>query len=665
MIADREHMCVVGSNTLDDMQTPDDDQETEHTRESMGVEAAMPNTRPGAVTIRTDSDTVQQQTTYDDGAAEELTSIMLTSLPPHASPTSHPVSPGSSSTVPLQAAQHHATPKPDFTPPARPSSTPFPHPERRNSVCCPEENQEEGLMDCASRLMGDLGAIDDDDSDNNLSEATGPTAPSPSLSGYEMEVPETPTAMNLDDLPAEIHEAILDHLFGYRVSAASKSSMDMRCVTRSWGTDLRHSRRKELSELALVSPTWRYLIQERLYRHIKIRATVESIEQAVAFFSQHPHLQHYVKHMELWFPVFQRTPPAPANAAQTDNDQFARSSLGLLQPVYPTYALPMGKCTLQEAFVFVRAVLPSVQVLTLEGGERRKAPKVLHFLQPVAKSLTPIETVQTLVVKGQWNLMREPEDFDTILSALPNLKEWHGSYSRPKSKSYLSIAKALPQLPTNITQLHLCLEGEYRRELACPPFFRKVTDEIHFCTALAAAVPALEQFSYTGRICKTFFDALAQKVNSRTSRLSVINITARNVCRPSVGSESGCGIQDLSFMRAFEQLVLAGIRSLSTLEQLEYLRIRYIDLDSPVPPLNPFFLMKGGYVSGVWSESILSELQRSRPSLGYDEIRDDFGDMSVNKDGRMVISPHYPRARVLGLKLANYALLADGITMQH
>jgi hypothetical protein len=34
--------------------------------------------------------------------------------------------------------------------------------------------------------------------------------------------------------------------------------------------------------------------------------------------------------------------------------------------------------------------------------------------------------------------MRTEEHFDTIMAALPNLREWHSSYAKPKSKSYLS-----------------------------------------------------------------------------------------------------------------------------------------------------------------------------------------------------------------------------------
>ncbi|KAM7199276.1 hypothetical protein V8F33_004524 [Rhypophila sp. PSN 637] len=51
-----------------------------------------------------------------------------------------------------------------------------------------------------------------------------------------------------------------------------------------------------------------------------------------------------------------------------------------------------------------------------------------------------IESIRTLICKGQWNLITGADDFDTIVSALPNLQEWHGSYSKSKSKRYLTMA---------------------------------------------------------------------------------------------------------------------------------------------------------------------------------------------------------------------------------
>lgn len=70
------------------------------------------------------------------------------------------------------------------------------------------------------------------------------------------------------DLPVEIHEAILDHLFGVRASTSSSAARGSQ-ATRGWSTVLRHPRRKQLSNLALVVPLWCQLVQERLYRHRK------------------------------------------------------------------------------------------------------------------------------------------------------------------------------------------------------------------------------------------------------------------------------------------------------------------------------------------------------------------------------------------------------------
>lgn len=74
--------------------------------------------------------------------------------------------------------------------------------------------------------------------------------------------------MRLGGLPVEIHEAILDHLFGVRASTSSGAAKGSQ-ATRGWSNVLRHPRRKQLSNLGLVSPLWRRLVQERLYRHSK------------------------------------------------------------------------------------------------------------------------------------------------------------------------------------------------------------------------------------------------------------------------------------------------------------------------------------------------------------------------------------------------------------
>jgi hypothetical protein len=483
---------------------------------------------------------------FEGNATQELTSIMTgTIINTLLNTSSNPVSPGPSS-PPLEQISKGT----DFVPPTRPSSTPFPHPEHRNSALC-------------------FSSPFDDDDDHDIQ------APP----NYSHSEPIPPYAsLKFDDLPAEIHEAILDHLFGYRVSTSSKSSIGMQNVTKSWGTALRHSRRKELSELALVSSLWRQLIQERLYRHIKLKATVQSLEQAMEYFVGRQHLPAYVKHVEMWFPVFQ-----PKYGPLALSNTLALPTVTMDGLTNATYTLPPNNCTLHQAFLFVRQALPEVRILTLEGGERKKAPKVQHSYRSDAThgivSLPTLPSVRTLVTKGQWNLMRDDADFASILGALPNLTEWHGSYNKPKSKSYLSMASILPKLPANLTHLNLCLESDYRRELTCPPFYLKVSNKLHFCTRLAEAAPALEHLSYTGRVCKAFFDMAALKVDSRTTRLKSIDLTVKNCCRPTIQyHDSGSGIQDMNFINAFETLVLSGIRSLSKLKAVEYLRIRFVDL---------------------------------------------------------------------------------------
>lgn len=511
----------------------------------------------GPLSIDTRRSSIDRTSAREDvgKAAVELASIMTT--------ISNPVSPGASSPPLPQGARMQ-----DFAPPTRPSSTPFPEPEHGQTdircLSCPAE----------------VGVLHDHHHNQDIYLLQSPAMDSADLSLSSL-APLTPLAItNLNDLPAEIHECILDHLFGYRVSATSKSSLGMPSVTRSWGTALRHSRRRELSSLALVSSVWRLLIQERLYRHIKIKATVQSLNGAVQYFAEHPHLRPYVKHIELWFAVFQ-----PKYAAFT---AFAPSANSGLPPVTldgltnASYVIPNDNCSLEEAFYFVSTTFSEICVLTLEGGERKKAPKVRHYILEGRREepLPRIPPVRTLVCKGQWNLIRNDDDFHAIVNALPNLQEWHGNYSKAKSKSYLSMAAILPRLPSTLTSLSLNLEGvEYRREVSFPPYFLKVSNNLHFCTKLAEAAPNLEHFAYTGRVCRVFFELLSRLVDPRSTRLKSIDLTVKNCCRHVVHwNESGSGITDMNFINAFEALVLAGIKALARCKAVEYLRIRYVDL---------------------------------------------------------------------------------------
>lgn len=576
-----------------------------------------------------------------------MSSSMVTTL---LNAASSPVTPGASS-PPLDQTKNTS-----FTPPARPSSTPFPHLERRSSVHASIESE----IGWAGRLYH----LNNEQSYQNF-----PT------NEYTM-----PRMTHFEELPTEVHEAILDHIFGYCVSPTSRSAMRISSLTIGWGTALRHSRRRELTALALVNRTWSILVQQRLYRHLKLKATKDSIEDAAFHLARQPHLASYVKHVETWFPVFQ-----PTYGPLASTNTLALPTVTTDGLTNATYTLPRNNCTLAEVFQFVSEVVPEARVLTLEGGERRKAPKVLQFHGGSPESiqaLHPITSVRTLVTKGQWNLIRDNRDFALIMSALPNLEEWQGSYSKPKSKSYITAADFLPTLPTHVKNVSLCMENDYRREAVMPAFYYKVSLKAHMCVNMAQVLPSLEHFAYTGRVCHHLFDVARRLADPMTSRLRSVDITVKNCCRKAYSfHESGSGIQDLVFIETFEKLVLSAIRSLEKFKRLEYLRIRFVDLglraeiqtnttsanlflDSVLPPLNPYFLMQQGQCSGVWSDQIIAEMARVRPFASFSDLSDTFGSIIYSKEGRMVIAPEHPRTRITSLKLSNYRSLASRITIQ-
>lgn len=541
-----------------------------------------------------------------------------------------------------------------------------------SSLCKGWHHQDHTYHDCKQAFGFDF----DIDSEFAVSDET-PLDP---------EHPST-TGASFAHLPVEILEAILDQLFGTCTYASSTSKTSASCLKQTQHTAMRKSRRRELADLALVNCTMRELVQTRLYRTIKLKGTWDVLTDAAIHFgnNDHHHLKEYTRHLEIWFPVFQAT-----------YVPMALSGALALPTVTPdcltnaTYVLPRNNCTLEEVFEFAAATFPEVRVLTLEGGERKKAPMVRHFQvqDPIApRDLPIIPTVTTLVTKGQWNLARDNGDFSMILEALPNLKQWHSAYSKPKSKSYITISNFLPLLPSNIKDFRLSIEPDYKREPVIPPFYTKVAVKTHICRAMAGALPKLEHFSYTGRVCHSLFDIAAKLTNTRSTRLSSIDITVKNCCRPlSHFHESGSGIQDMGFIDAFEKLVISAIRSLAVLIKVEYMRIRFVDLgrfscspfydgtcltetESVLPPLNPFFLMQNDRCSGVWSPQVISELNRVRPTASFVELSETFGNISYNKEGRMVVTPDPENpdrkvSQVSSLKLSNYRLLAHRITIQ-
>jgi hypothetical protein len=163
------------------------------------------------------------------------TGLTLSISPIVKTTTSTPTSPGAASPsalrgLPLILDQLKV---PAIEPPTRPKSTPFSWQETPN-------------CDYATRT------------------ANGPDqSQTSSVRKDGLQADITPSSkMTFSGLPTEIHELILDHLFGTRASTANTSS-----TSRGWSTALRHSRRRQLSDVALISRSYRELIQGRLFKH--------------------------------------------------------------------------------------------------------------------------------------------------------------------------------------------------------------------------------------------------------------------------------------------------------------------------------------------------------------------------------------------------------------
>ena len=85
---------------------------------------------------------------------------------------------------------------------------------------------------------------------------------------FQAAIPSGEDSIKLSHLPGEIQETILDSLLG-SLGSISCSKNDGTHGTKNWSSIMRHPRRRQVSDLALISPTWRRLVQQRIYRHGK------------------------------------------------------------------------------------------------------------------------------------------------------------------------------------------------------------------------------------------------------------------------------------------------------------------------------------------------------------------------------------------------------------
>lgn len=347
---------------------------------------------------------------------ERRTSRSYTEIPravtsKEVTPASTPSSPGLPQPSAFRSVSPEARKDPEIEPPERPKSTPFPL------------HDDDDSLRQAIRRLDDLSQIELSSSDELFKHSR---------------------TVEFTSLPTEIHELILDHLFGIR-----SSTLPTATTSKGWSTALRHSRRRQLCDLALVNKEYRLLVQGRLFKHIKVKGTRPSIADAIEFFVENQHLQQHPRHVEVWSPVWERRtgpaleqiifpPTTPERSTLTRTFDGSPGGFESSSNLTAAYQLSSRNSTLYEIFQFISIVFPQACVLTLEGGHCKKPPMIKHFQEDGATDLPRLDKIRTLILKSAWNIMRTEEDFNTIMSAVPHLEEWQSSYAKAKSKSYLS-----------------------------------------------------------------------------------------------------------------------------------------------------------------------------------------------------------------------------------
>lgn len=511
--------------------------------------------------------------------------------------------------------------------------------------------------------------------------------------------------LSLHDLPLEVQNRVLDEILG-EVHAVNAATTSLRGSNVSHS--MRHPRRKAVSELALVSTTWRNLVQERIYRHIKIKGTRTGLAESEDYFSQHPHLAKHVRHIEFWVPVW-------GDKAAYNDHNGAMQRMNHMGITYGdenlitthdllgfNFKLSVYSATLSEILQHTKSYFPEARIFTLEGGHCKKSNMIRHFpamlFGPSEQQLIRLPNIRTLAMRGAWNIMRNYGHWETIQQAFPNVEEWHCSYAKPRQEAYTTINEILLRLPTRLRHIDISLDGMYSKDDTTLGS-NSLLSGMHLCEQLGRVAPHLESLSYTGKICECFWHAAAEEaIRMKAVKLDALELVVKSCCRQRVKSyhqdtgetiveeiggimADGAGITNLIFIKAFERLVLGTVDALPYLLSLGQIRIRYIDLDSPCALLNPYWHLKGPRVYGIWNEEIVERLSEVRSGTVYEELGDglstDLIESVVKKEeepldwrnpngvigggGSVSTTPNnlYPKRRPLSIKTSSYRVIAE------
>jgi hypothetical protein len=86
------------------------------------------------------------------------------------------------------------------------------------------------------------------------------------------------------------------------------------------------------------------------------------------------------------------------------------------------------------------------------------------------------------------------------------------------------------------------------------------------------------------------------------------------------------------------------------------------DTESPLPALNPYFHLNNNECTGIWSDTIVDALARTRPKAYFLDKSETLGDIGF-KDGQVLGSPVFSKTRPQSVKVSSYLSLSGGITI--
>ena len=408
---------------------------------------------------------------------------------------------------------------------------------------------------------------------------------------------------------------------------------------------------------------------------VKVQGTITALNECSDFFLSSPHLQCYVRHLQVISPIWEMKGGKQANHS-TDMPSIVQGSFTrerrtvmigspneTVSSNEPTqiFQLASGNATVEEIFSTAKVLFPELSALTIEAGHCKRPPQMKYFgprlgrqsskgpsdfsrvaadakvvplLVPREQSLClpELPKVTALMIKGAWNVIRTPSDFDILSQALPKLREFYCHFHALKTQAYATICKVVrSHWPDNITHLNIGLDGLYTKANSGLQKWRKIYPESHICLELASCMPSLICLTYTGRVCYKLFEKSSKMMEAREAPFNInrslrsIDLVVNNLCCNPLTHNDATGIHHLPFIEAFERLIFQAVNSLSIFLELNKMRIRFIDLDSPNPLLNPTFHLENERAWGMWSESIVAVLQECRPRTRFLGMRGQLG----------------------------------------